>query len=164
MPETKNPASRGPRILLMVALAALVFFAAPPALRWFSEYFHLPLAGSFDLGTVNVPVLAALQFFAAVSMAYVPWRFLFPGLYGYVRDCMEGKLFENLTDELLGQLPDTGAWNTAAELTAATERRHINQFKFVIRCVRVVFSLLPFFVFLLLATHMVNTSLTVVPH
>lgn len=160
MPETTNPvASRGPRILLMVAMAALAFFAVPPLLRWWN-----PAAGAFDVGTLNAPVLAALQFFAAVSMAYVPWRFLFPGLYGYVRDCMEGKLFENLTDELLSQLPAPNSLSTLSQLQAAAERRHINQFKFLIRCVRVIFCLLPFFIFLLLATHMVNNSLTVVPH
>ena len=159
MPETTPTASRGPRILFMVALAALAFFAVPPLLRWWD-----PAAGAFDVGTLNALVLAALQFFAAVSMAYVPWRFLFPGLYGYVRDCMEGKLFENLTDDLLGQLPNEEAWNTQAQATVATERRRIAQFKFLIRCVRVVFSLLPFFIFLLLATHMVNNALTVVPH
>ncbi|MBO2010840.1 hypothetical protein [Hymenobacter negativus] len=164
MPITHPPASRGPRILLMVALAAAVFFLAPPALRQFTAYFHLPLAGSFDLGTLNVPVLAAVQFFAAVSMAYVPWRFLFPGLYGYVRDCMEGKLFENLTADLLGQLPAPTEWNTQAQTQISAERRRISQFQFTIRCVRFLFSLLPFFVFLVLATSMVSSSLTVVPH
>ena len=158
MPNTKNPASRGPRILLMVALAALTFFAVPPLLRWWN-----PAAGAFDVGTLNAPVLAALQFFAAVSMAYVPWRFLFPGLYGYVRDCMEGKLFENLTTELLDQLP-TADLATATTIFHAAERRRIAQLQFLIRCVRVLFCLLPFFVFLLLATRMVTTALAVVPH
>jgi hypothetical protein len=91
-PIPQPPPQKGLRILLMVALAADVFFLAPPLLRQYTAYAHLPEAGSFDMGTLNAPVVATLQFFAAVSMVYVPWRFFFPGLYRYVRDCMEDNL------------------------------------------------------------------------
>lgn len=154
-PTSQPPArNKGWRIVLMVALAAAVFLLAPPLLRWLN-----PSAGAFDVGTLNAPVLAALQFFAAVSMAFVPWRFLFPGLYGYVRDGMEEKLLANITGQL-SQALDADFTN----IPAAAERRHIAQFQFLIRCVRLLFCLLPFLLFLLLAEHFLNVALTVVPH
>jgi hypothetical protein len=160
------PPQKGLRIVLMVALAAAVFFAAPPLIRWYASQAGLPMAGSFDLGTLNVPVLAALQFFAAVSLAFVPWRFLFPGLYRYVRDCMEDKLLENLTKVLTDALPNPANEYelTAESIQLAAERRRISQFQFAIRCVRLIFCLLPFFAFLALAQAFLNSALTVVPH
>ncbi|WP_375419230.1 hypothetical protein [uncultured Hymenobacter sp.] len=157
-PHSDTPARKGPRILLMVLLAIGAFFAMPPLVRWWN-----PAAGAFDVGTLNAPVLAALQFFAAVSMAFVAWRFLFPVLYAYVRESMEEKLFEKLTADLISQLPSAELAN-ANSIFHAAERRRIAQFQFLIRCVRFLFSLLPFFVFLVLATRMVNSALTIVPH
>ena len=165
-PTTQPPPRKGWRIIVMVAIAAVIFFLAPPALRWYTRYAGLPAAGSFDMGTLNAPVLAALQFFAAVSMAFVPWRFLFPGLYRYVRDCMEDKLLENLTKALTDELPDyeKASWTDNTAILLAAERRRISQFQFTIRCVRLLFCLLPFFAFLLLAQAFLNTALTIVPH
>jgi hypothetical protein len=165
-PTTSPPPQKGLRIVFMVALAAAVFFAAPPLIRWYARYAGLPMAGSFDLGTLNVPILAALQFFAAVSLAYVPWRFLFPGLYRYVRDCMEDKLLENLTKVLTEALPtyETASLTDGTAIHLAAERRRISQFQFAIRCVRLIFCLLPFFAFLALAQAFLNSALTVVPH
>jgi hypothetical protein len=145
---------RGARIVFMVLAAVAVFFLSPLALRWLN-----PEAGSFDVGTLNAPILAALQFFAAVSMAFVAWRFLFPGLYGYVRDCMEGKLLENLTEDLKLYLNSEDV-----NIMLAAEKRHIAQFQFIIRCTRFVLALFPFVFFLVLAMRFVNTALTVVPH
>jgi hypothetical protein len=164
-PQPSKP-RRGWRILSMVALAAAVFFLIPPLMRWYTTYYHLPAAGSFDMGTFNVPVLAALLHFAAVSMAFVPWYFLFPGLYGYVRDCMEGKLLENVTKALTDELPtyETASLTDGAAIKLAAERRHIAQFQFLIRCVRFIFSLSPFLLFLALAEHFLSNALTVVPH
>ncbi len=165
-PTTQPPPRKGWRIIVMVAIAAAIFFLAPPALRWYTGYAGLPAAGSFDTGTLNAPVLAALQFFAAVSMAFVPWRFLFPGLYRYVRDCMEDKLLENVTKSLTDMLPTPGSegWLGAQTIELAAERRRISQFQFTIRCVRLLFCLLPFFAFLALAQAFLNTALTIVPH
>ena len=50
------------------------------------------------------------------------------------------------------------------QVQLAAERRHIAQFQFLIRCVRLLLSLLPFFVFLAAAVLMVNNALTIVPH
>ena len=153
-PTPDTPARKGLRILLMVAAAVAVCFLVPPLLRWLN-----PAAGAFDVGPLNAPLLAALQFFAAVSMAFVPWRFLFPGLYGYVRDSTEEKLLANITGQL-SQALDADSSN----IPAAAERRYIAQFQFLIRCVRLLFCLLPFFTFLLLAMRFLNTALTVVLH
>lgn len=155
---TPSPIRKGLRIAALLALAGLAFLAVPPLLRWLN-----PAAGSFDIGTLNAPVLAALQFFAAVSMAYVAWRFLFPKLYAYVRDCMEEKLFTTLTTNLVDQLPPAELATTATVYHAA-ESRHIAEFQFRIRCVRLLLSLLPFFVFLVASVLMVNNALTIVPH
>jgi hypothetical protein len=113
-----------------------------------------------------VPLLAALQFFAAVSLAYMPWRFLFPGLYGYVRDYMEDKLLENMTKVLSDALPpyETASLADGTTIQLAAERRRISQFQFTIRCVRLIFCLLSFFAFLALAQVFLNSALTVVPH
>jgi hypothetical protein len=166
LPTSQPPPQKGLRIAFMVALAAFVFFAAPPLIRWYARYAGLPMAGSFDLGTLNAPVLAALQFFAAVSLAFVPWRFLFPGLYRYVRDCMEDKLLENLTKVLSDALPsyEEASLTDGTAIQLAAERRRISQFQFTIRCVRLIFCLLPFFAFLALAQAFLNTALTIVPH
>lgn len=163
-PATQPPPQKGLRIAFMVALAAAIFFAAPPLIRWYARQAGLPMAGAFDLGTLNAPVLAALQFFAAVSLAFVPWRFLFPGLYRYVRDCMEDKLLENLTKALTDALPSASIYNAAEAIQLAAERRRISQFQFTIRCVRLFFCLLPFFAFLALAQAFLSNALSIVPH
>lgn len=157
-----EPAHKGRRILALLALSATGFLAMPFLLRWLN-----PGAGAFDLGVLNAPALAALQFFAAVSMAFAAWVLLFPRLFAYVRDCMEEKLFSTLTTDLLALLPtplDDLQVLLPQQVQLAAERRHIAQFQFLIRCVRLLLSLLPFFVFLAAAVLMVNNALTIVPH
>jgi hypothetical protein len=39
-------------------------------------------------------------------MAYAGWRLLFPGLYAYAAETMEGKLLESITSDLLTLLPN----------------------------------------------------------
>lgn len=145
---------KGARVAVFGALALLVFFALPPLLRLVD-----PTAGGFAPDTINAAALGAFQFFAALSMAYVSWRWLFPDLYRYAMDCMEGKLLENLTDDLKALL---GPECTVSLLEAA-EHRHIAQFQFLIRCTRFVLSLSPFLLFLLLANHALTAALTAVP-
>lgn len=160
---TSTPERKGLRVGLLVLAALGVLLLAGPALREYTSALNLPKAGSFDIGVLQVPMLGAFQFFAAVSIAYAAWRLLFPKLYAYVRDCMEEKLFATLTADLLAQLP--GEPNASPEAVAlATEKRHIAQFQFRIRCVRLLLCLLPFFLFLLASLAVVNNALTVVPH
>lgn len=144
---------KGGRVVVFGLVALLVFFALPPALRLLD-----PTAGGFAPDTINAAALGAFQYFAALSMAYVSWRWLFPGLYAYAAECMEGKLLENLTDELKQFISADGA-----DLFKAAELRHIAQLQFLIRCVRFVFALSPFLFFLLLANHALTAALTAVP-
>jgi hypothetical protein len=145
---------KGGRVALFGLVALLVFFALPPALRILD-----PTAGGFAPDTINAAALGAFQFFAALTMAYVAWRGLFPDLYRYAVDCMEGKLLENLTEDLKTFLGAEGAVN----FLLAAEYRHIAQFQFIIRCTRFVLSLFPFLLFLLLANAALTAALTAVP-
>jgi hypothetical protein len=144
---------KGARVAVFGLVALLVFFALPPALRLID-----PTAGGFAPDTINAAALGAFQFFAALTMAFISWRWLFPDLYEYAVDCMEGKLLENLTDDLKLFLT-----HTQQDIMHAAERRHIAQFQFIIRCTRFVFALFPFLLFLLLANHALTAALTAVP-
>lgn len=157
-PATRSKSWRAAALVLVALLGLL---AAGPALIKYSEVLGLPRAGTFDLGLIEVPVLAALQFFAAVSMAFVAYYVLFTGEYRYVRDCASGKLFENLTDELLSDLATA---QTETDYARVEARRHIAHLKFLIRCARFVLALLPFLAFLWLSQACVNALLTAVPH
>jgi len=150
---TLPPLPPGGRVLVFGVAALLVFFLLPPVLRLF-----YPSAGGFAPDTINAAALGAFHYFTALSLAYVSWRWLFPELYAYAVDCMSGKLLENLTDDLKLFLT-----HTEQEVMYAAERRHIAQFQFLIRCIRFVFSLLPFLFFLALANHALTAALTAVP-
>lgn len=143
-PTTPPPAQKVLRIVFMVALAD---------------------AGSFDLGTLDVPVLTARQFLAAVSLTFVPWRFLFPGLC-CIATCAiasKDKLLENLTKVLTDRLPTykTPNLTDSTAIQLAVERRI---FQFITQCVRLIFCSLPFFAFLALTQAFLNSALTVAPH
>lgn len=161
-PPTPAPANKGLRITLLVAAALAVLLLAGPALITYTEALELPRAGTFDIGVLEVPVLGAFQFFAAVSIAFVAYYLLFHKLYAYVRDCMEEKLFSTLTTTLVDQLPPAGS--PVEYIARAAEARHIAQFQFRIRCVRFLLSLLPFFFLLVGSLFVVNNTLSVVPH
>ncbi|MDJ0367286.1 hypothetical protein QMK33_19230 [Hymenobacter sp. H14-R3] len=143
----------GGRIAVFAVVASSIFFVLPHVLRWFD-----PTAGGFAPDTVNAAALGAFHYFAALSMAYVSWRWIFPDLYAYAIDCMSDKLLANLTDELKNLFNDR-----SCDLRAVAEKRHIAQFQFLIRCVRFVFALSPFLFFLLLANHALTAALTAVP-
>lgn len=159
---TPAPAGKGWRIVLLVAAALAVLLVAGPALIKFTEAAELPRSGTFDIGVLEVPVLGAFQFFAAVSIAFAAYYALFHKLYAYVRDCMEEKLFSTLTTTLVDQLPKAEL-ATLENIAHAAEARHIAQFQFRIRCVRFLLSLLPFFFLLAGSLFIVNNALTAVP-
>jgi hypothetical protein len=145
---------KGGRIALFGLIALLVFFGLPPLLRNTID----PTAGGFAPDTINAAALGAFQFFTSLTVAYAGWRWLFPELYRYAADCMEGKLLENLTEDL-----KTFLTKEQADVLLASEYRHIAQFQFMIRCTRFVLALSPFLVFLLLANHALTAALTAVP-
>ncbi|MVN77744.1 hypothetical protein GO988_15530 [Hymenobacter sp. HMF4947] len=145
--------SPGGRVATFGLVALLIFFGLPHVLRWFD-----PTAGGFAPDTVNAAALGAFHYFAALSMAYASWRWLFPDLHAYAVETMEGKLLKNLTDDL-----EKLFYDRSCKLRAVTEKRHIAQFQFLIRCVRFVLALSPFLFFLLLANHALTAALTAVP-
>jgi hypothetical protein len=151
------------RVAIFGLVATLVFFFLPTLLRATID----PRANGFTPDTIGGAALGAFQFFAALSMAFVSWRWLFPGLYAYAVETMEGKLLESITADLLKLLPDTSSfgdgewWQT--KIAHSAERRKIATLTFTIRCARFVFSVSPFVFFFVQANHALASALTAVP-
>ena len=151
-----------PRLLRFASLALLVaialFLLLTPVVRLF-----FPTAGGFDVGIIGTLALAALQYFAAAHMALFTYKRLLPSFYAYLCEFMQDKVLENLTAALEEVLlhPETLA---AGLLPSLTERRKLLQFKFLIRCARLCFCLLPLLFFFVLAQAALTAALTVVPH
>ena len=143
--------SKGHELLMLAGLALATFLLLPPLIR-----LVCPTFGGFAPDTLNAYTLGATQYFLALTMAYISWRWLFPGLYAYAAETMEGKLLESITTELLALLP-------AADLRQLAERRKIATLQFTIRCVRFVFSVSPFVFFFWGANHALTAALTAVP-
>jgi hypothetical protein len=151
------------RVALLGLVALVIFCCLPSALR----STIMPTAGGFTPDNLGAYTLGAFQFFAALSMAYVAWRGLFPNLYAYAAETMEGKLLESITTDLLTRLPIQFFLGqediTRLKLAALAERRKIATFQFTVRCARFAFSVLPFFVFFFAANASLTSALTVVP-
>jgi hypothetical protein len=163
------------RVAIFGAVATGVFLALPDVLR----HTIMPTAGGFTPDNIGAAALGAFQFFAALSMAYVSWRYLFPGLYAYAAETMGGKLLESITTELSTRMErvhrhfdnPNASFNDLAHLVEATkldfaeaaERRKIATLTFTIRCARFVFSVSPFVFFFVQANHALASALTVVP-
>jgi hypothetical protein len=151
------------RVALFGLVALVVFCCLPGTLR----HTIMPTAGGFTPDNLGAYTLGAFQYFAALSLAYVSWRGLFPGLYDYACEMMESKLLESLTAELLTRLPASflpGQEDTIQlQLAALAERRKIATFQFTARCARFAFSVLPFFIFFFAANAALASALTVVP-
>jgi hypothetical protein len=151
------------RVAIFGAVATLIFCCLP----WVLRHTIMPTAGGFTPDNIGAAALGAFQYFAALSLAYVSWRGLFPSLYAYAAETMEGKLLESITKELLALLPGTDSvgagewWQT--KIAHSAERRKIATFQFTVRCVRFVFSVSPFVFFFVQANHALASALTVVP-
>jgi hypothetical protein len=144
--------TKGNKLLVLALVAILTFLFLPPFLRL------LPELGGFTPDTLNAYSLGAAQYFLALTMAYVSWRWLFPGLYAYAVETMEGKLLESITTDLLALF---GQETTT--LPELAERRKIATLQFSIRCVRFVFSISPFVFFFWGANAALTAALTAVP-
>jgi hypothetical protein len=149
---------KGARALLLGVSALAVFLFLPRVVRVFYPDFN-----AFGPDTINAYTLGACQFFTALTMAYAAWRLLFPSLYAYAAETMEGKILESITSELVALLPGVGQWDAPEALASLAERRKIATLTFTVRCTRFAFSVLPFFLFLLLANHALASALTAVP-
>jgi hypothetical protein len=139
------------RVAVFGLVATLVFLFLPTVLRHTID----PHANGFTPDTIGGAALGAFQYFAALSMAFVSWRWLFPGLYAYAVETMTGKLLESITTDLLNSL--------GYDLLLAAERRKIATLTFTIRCARFVFSVAPFVFFFVQANHALASALTAVP-
>ncbi|MDF7810509.1 hypothetical protein [Hymenobacter sp. YC55] len=144
---------------ISLVLASFILIGLPYVLHLFDAG-----AGGFTADQFNTLALAAMLVLAAVHVGFFVFRRLFPRFYDYLRECLEGegKLFENLTDQLWQPLikADYLGPNRLAQLT---ERRKVAQFQFLIRCVRLSFCLLVLAYLLHLATHMLTVAMTVLP-
>jgi hypothetical protein len=154
---------KGGRVFLLGVVALLVFFFLPTILRHTID----PRANGFTPDTIGGAALGAFHYFAALTIAYASWRWLFPSLYEYAAETMEGKLLESITAELLMRIPTEyllGQENILSfRLAALAERRKIATLQFSIRCVRFVFSVSPFVFFFVQANHALLAALTAVP-
>lgn len=147
------------RVGLLGAVALLIFLFLPAILRHTID----PRANGFTPDTIGATALGAFQFFAALTIAYAAWRVLFPPLYTYAAETMQGKLLESITSELTALLPPMGQWYNTQDLAALTERRKIATLTFIVRCTRFAFSVLPFVFFFLQANAALTAALTAVP-
>lgn len=137
----------------------LIFLVLPPLVRLYD-----PTAGSFGAELLNALGVAAMLFSAVLHLGLLAYERFLPRFQAYQAECLEGegKLFENLTDELRGPL-HTEAPIYADRLAQLVERRKVNQFIFLIRCVRLSFCLLSLGYLLYLVAHMVSLAMTAVP-
>lgn len=142
-----------------VLLTGLIFLLLPPVLRLYD-----PTAAGFNVDVLNALGLAAILGTGMLHMALYAYEKFFPRFKDYQAESLEGegKLFENLTDELrtpLYQHDEVGV----AQLNTFIERRKVAQFIFLIRCVRLSFCLLSLAYLLHLAERMITLAMTAVP-
>lgn len=157
--QPTQPKTNYLRLAIIGLLLAGAMFVGLP----FVVHLFAPQAGSYDAGTLNVLALAALEYFAAGHLALWTYKRLLPPFYDELRTCLQDKVLENLTDAL-SEVVNNPETATAGLLPLLTERRKLLQFKFFIRCVRLVFCLLPLLFLFVLALYALTSALTIVPH
>jgi hypothetical protein len=143
-----------------LVVTGAIFIGLPPILRILD-----PAAGSFGIELLNALGLAAMLFGAVLHLALIAYEKFLSPLYKYQAESLdgEGKLFENLTDNLENLQNALASSQAAPSLSLLIERRRTAQFKFIIRCVRLSFCLLSLAYLLHLALQVVTVALTVVP-
>ncbi|GAB3334346.1 hypothetical protein ACFQT0_19440 [Hymenobacter humi] len=142
-----------------LVITGFIFLLLPPALRLID-----PTAAGFNVDVLNALGLAAILGTGTLHMGLYAYEKFFPRFKDYQAECLEseGKLFENLTDELRAPLYDEANIypNRLAQLV---ERRKVAQFIFLIRCVRLSFCLVSLAYLLYLVAHMLTLAMTAVP-
>ncbi|WP_210519897.1 hypothetical protein [Hymenobacter terricola] len=136
-----------------------IFVALPPVLRVLD-----PTAGSFGIEILNALGLAALLFSGVLHGGLFVYEKFLPRFQEYQGESLEknGKLYENLTDELRTPLyeEDNIYPHRLAQLI---ERRKVAEFQFKLRCVRLNYSLFSLAFLLCLAAFMASLAMTAVP-
>ncbi|MGI4866160.1 MAG: hypothetical protein ACRYFZ_19705 [Janthinobacterium lividum] len=153
-------------ITVSLLAAAAVFVLLPYVLRFFD-----PSAGSFGIDTLNALAFGAVLLAAILHLGFLAYSKVFPRFRTYQAESLEGegKLFENITDELRAPLwqkdveESMPKWAISDRIAFCVERRKVSQFQFIIRCVRLSFCLLAFYALVQLSEHVLIAALTVVP-
>lgn len=154
-----------PRYLLLAFVAVVLATLTMLAFKDFLPHLDRS-AGGFGYDRLNILALAGLLFVDVLFMGFLAYRFIFPRFRAYQGESLEaeGRLFENLTDELRAPLYDpTSLALTTDQVAVLTERRKVSQFQFTIRCVRLLFCLLALFALLSLAQHVLTVAMLAVP-
>ncbi|WP_460503960.1 hypothetical protein, partial [Hymenobacter agri] len=137
----------------------VIFVVLPPILRVLD-----PTAGSFGIEILNALGLAALLFSGVLHGGLFVYEKFLGRFHKYQGESLEGegKLYENLSDELRKPLyQDERIY--ADRLAVYAERRKVNQFIFHMRCTRLNYSLFSLAFLLCLGAFMVNLAMTAVP-
>ena len=136
-----------------------IFVVLPPLLRILD-----PAAGSFGIEILNALGLAALLFSGVLHGGLFVYEKFLPRFHEYQGESLEqnGKLYENLTDELRAPLYAEERIY-ADRLAVLAERRKVNEFTFKLRCTRLNYSLFSLAFLLCLGAFMVNLAMTAVP-
>jgi hypothetical protein len=142
-----------------ILITGVIFLLMPPALRLVD-----PSAAGFNVDVLNALGLAAILATGGLHMALFAYEKFLPRFQAYQAESLEGegKLFENITDELRKPLYEEENIypNRLAQLI---ERRKVNQFTFTVRCVRLSFCLLSLGYLLHLVVQMISLAMTAVP-
>lgn len=69
------------REYLTIVVALLVFFVSPYVLRWVD-----PTAGAYDIGIMQIPVIAAMNFFLYCFTAWFTINLLWPDVRTFFND------------------------------------------------------------------------------
>jgi hypothetical protein len=150
------------RATVAIVVTGLIFLLMPPALRLID-----PTASGFNVEVLNALGLAAILGTGVLHMALYAYEKFLPAFQKYQAESLEGegKLFENLTDDLETSLNRLADCPLASQehVQVQIERRKTAQFKFIIRCVRLSFCLLSLAYLLHLALQLVTVALTAVP-
>lgn len=158
-PAGLNPKPRFLRFGVVLLGAAVAVFLTWPLLARALD----PAAGAFEtLGFLHAHMLAVVTFAAEVATAFLAWRFVTPAFYEAARESLEQKVLDNLTagikaaaEASLSPSPD--------QLAQLRLRLHLAIFQFVVRCVRLVLCLSPFFLFFHFLQAALRLALTLVP-
>ena len=142
-----------------ILITGIIFLVMPPVLRLID-----PTAAGFNVDVLNALGLAAILGTGVLHMALYAYKKFLPRFQEYQAESLEGeaKLFENLTDELRQPLIEE-ANMYPNRLAQRMELRKVNQFIFLIRCVRISFCLLSLAYLLHLAMQLVTVAMTAVP-
>ncbi len=165
MSQLPSPMPR-PRLLRFATLSALLAALVLLGLPYLLHALFGDEAGGFKVDQLNSFAFAAAVFWLALQLGYLAYRALFPRFRAYQGECLEeqGKLFENITEELRTPLWANPVFAPSHErLNLFIERRKVAQFQFLVRCVRYLLCFLALAYLIHLAQWAVTVGLGMKP-